>query len=91
MTMTGIVMGTPDYMSPEQKRGLHVDHRSDIYALGVVLYEMLCKETPQGAFEMPSKRCGIDPRIDEIVVRALAQQPERRFQSTLEFKASVVA
>lgn len=91
ITLSGAVMGTPDYMSPEQKRGLQVDHRSDIYALGVVLYEMLCKETPQGAFELPSSRCGIDVRIDAIVTRALAPQPSRRFQDTTEFKTAISA
>lgn len=90
-TMTGTVMGTPDYMAPEQKRGQRVDHRADVYSLGVVLYEMLCKETPQGAFELPSARCGLDKRIDTIITRAMAVQPERRFQDTLELKAAVAA
>ena len=90
-TVTGAVMGTPDYMAPEQKRGQHVDHRADIYALGVMLYESLCKETPQGAFELPSQRCGIDPRLDGIVTKALATQPERRFQSTAEMKTAIEA
>ena len=63
-TATGTVMGTPDYMAPEQKRGMNVDHRADIYSLGVMLYEMLCRETPRGAFDLPSARTGCDPRLD---------------------------
>lgn len=88
-TMTGVVMGTPDYMAPEQKRGAHVDHRADIYALGVLLYEALCKEIPQGVFEMPSKRCGLDKRVDALITRALASKPEDRFQSTVELKTAI--
>ena len=88
-TRTGLVMGTLEYMAPEQKRGLHVDHRADIYALGVMLYESLCKETPQGAFLLPSKHCGLDKRLDPIITKALASQPESRFQSTTEMKAAI--
>ena len=88
-TMTGVVMGTPDYMAPEQKRGQHVDHRADIYALGVMLYEALCRETPQGAFEMPSKKCGLDKRLDAIITKALATQAEARYQTTLEMKTAI--
>jgi serine/threonine protein kinase len=88
-TMTGMVMGTPDYMAPEQKRGVHVDHRADIYSLGVMLYEMLCREVPQGIFEPPSKRVGCDPRIDQIVIRAMQQAPDRRYQSTQEMKTDL--
>ncbi len=90
-TMTGIVMGTPDYMSPEQKRGSHVDHRADIYALGVMLYEALCKETPQGAFELPSQRCGVDKRLDAVITKSLKQQADARYQSTLEMKTAIAA
>jgi serine/threonine protein kinase len=88
-TMSGTIMGTPDYMSPEQKRGMNVDHRADIYALGVVLYEALCRETPQGAFVLPSKRFGLDTRIDEIITRALAPHAEERFQSTVEMRIAI--
>ncbi len=88
-TMTGTVMGTPDYMAPEQTRGMNVDHRADIYSLGVMLYEMLCRETPRGAFDLPSVRTGCDPRLDAIVLKAMQQAPERRYQSTQEMKAAV--
>jgi len=88
-TMTGVIMGTPDYMSPEQKRGLRVDARSDIYSVGVMFYEMLCKETPQGAFELPSQRCGLPKELDAIITRAIAPQPEKRFQTTTELKQAV--
>lgn len=88
-TVTGTVIGTPDYMAPEQKRGHDVDHRADIYSLGVLIYEMLCRETPQGVFEPPSRRTGCDTRIDGIVVKAMQQAPERRYQSTKEMKADV--
>ena len=88
-TVTGTVMGTPDYMAPEQTRGMNVDHRADIYSLGVMLYEMLCRETPRGAFDLPSARTGCDPRLDAIVLKAMQQAPERRYQSTVEMKADV--
>ncbi|MGB8166904.1 MAG: bifunctional serine/threonine-protein kinase/formylglycine-generating enzyme family protein [Chthoniobacteraceae bacterium] len=88
-TVTGTVMGTPDYMAPEQKHGMHVDHRADIYSVGVMLYEMLCRETPQGAFEPPSKRIGCDTRIDKIVLKAMQQAPDRRYQTTHEMRADV--
>jgi hypothetical protein len=88
-TMTGTVMGTPDYMAPEQKRGMAVDHRADIYSVGVMLYEMLCKETPHGVFEPPSQRAGCDPRVDPIVLKAMHRDPDRRYQSTTEMKADV--
>ncbi len=88
-TVTGAVMGTPDYMAPEQKRGMAVDHRADIYSLGVMLYEMLCRQTPQGAFPPPSKVAGCDAGLDRIVDRAMQPAPERRYQSSTEMKVDV--
>lgn len=90
-TVTGTVMGTPDYMAPEQKRGMNVDHRADIYSVGVMLYEMLCKETPQGVFEPPSMRVGCDASLDQIVIKAMNRDPEKRYQSTQEMQADVEA
>ncbi len=90
-TTTGTVMGTPDYMAPEQMRDMNVDHRADIYSLGVMSYEMLCREVPKGAFRHPSVRTGCDQRIDHIVLKAMQQAPDHRYQSTQEMKADVQA
>lgn len=84
----GEVAGTPPYMAPEQK-GNHIDHRADIYALGVVLYEMLTGERPGKDLVPPSKKVQIDVRLDEMVLRALEKEPERRYQTAGEFRTVV--
>ena len=81
LTMTNMVMGTPHYMAPEQiENPKSVDHRADIYSMGVVFYEMLTGELPIGRFEVPSKKVQIDVRLDEVVLKTLEKAPERRYQ-----------
>src|SRR5919199_1812449 len=96
LTMSGGGIGTPEYMSPEQASGLRVDARTDVYALGVVLYEMLSGdrpytgESPIGILlkhvqaPVPSTaalRPDLPPAVDLVVQQALAKDPERRFQT----------
>lgn len=90
LTGTHQVMGTPRYMAPEQFEGTHnVDHRADIYSLGVVFYEMLTGELPIGRFETPSKKVQVDVRLDDVVLRSLEKEPQRRYQHASDIKSDV--
>jgi eukaryotic-like serine/threonine-protein kinase len=103
-TMAGTVMGTAQYLSPEQGRGEAADERSDIYSVGCLLYELLVGEPPftgdsmvgivfQHISELPTPPSDANPEIsadiDAIVLKALAKNPEDRYQSASEMKADV--
>jgi tRNA A-37 threonylcarbamoyl transferase component Bud32 len=84
------VIGTPLYMAPEQiEHPQDVDHRADIYSLGVVFYQMLTGELPIGRFAAPSRKVRIDVRLDEVVLRALEKEPEHRYQHASDVKTQV--
>ncbi len=91
-TLTGThqVIGTPRYMAPEQMEGSHqVDHRADIYSLGVVFYEMLTGELPLGRFDPPSKKAHVNAQLDDVVLKTLAREPGRRYQQAGQIKADI--
>jgi eukaryotic-like serine/threonine-protein kinase len=104
MTEAGSIVGTAQYLSPEQARGGEVDPRSDLYSLGIVLYELLTGKTPfdgetpveiamkhlSTAPKPPSKlRPGIPPELDMVVMRALAKNPDDRYQSADEMEGDL--
>jgi len=90
LTGTHQIMGTPHYMAPEQIQGTRdVDHRADIYSLGVTFYEMLTGELPLGRFAAPSKKVHIDVRLDEVVLRTLEVEPEKRYQHAGDVRTEV--
>jgi tRNA A-37 threonylcarbamoyl transferase component Bud32 len=90
LTQSGAKLGTAPYMAPEQiEQPASVDHRADIYSLGVVFYEMLTGELPLGRFAAPSTLSSVGGNIDEIVFRALEKERARRQQSVDEFKTQI--
>jgi hypothetical protein len=106
LTPTGIGIGTPEYMSPEQARGVVIDHRADVYALGIVLFQALTGQAPFGEgdgvqvamqqmyAEPPTPRA-LNPTVplavEEVILKALAKEPHERFQTAAEFARALDA
>ncbi len=104
LTRAGTMLGTPEYMSPEQAEGRPVDHRADLYALGVILYEMLTGRVPFHADTphaivyallhrppLPPRqlRPDLSPAVEAVLLKALAKQPNDRFQTGAEMSAAL--
>ncbi|NQT87646.1 protein kinase, partial [bacterium] len=90
LTMEHTVMGSADYMAPEQRRdAAKADHRADIYALGVMVYQMLTGHLPVGTFKPASRLvAGLSPAVDRAIRTALAPEPDDRFSSVARFRAA---
>jgi serine/threonine-protein kinase len=105
MTDDGTVMGTPEYFSPEQARGEPLDGRSDLYALGVVLYHLLARRPPfqaesalavsymQTAIppEPPSRFAQVSPALEAVCLKAMNKEPEHRYQTAREMRGALLA
>jgi serine/threonine-protein kinase len=104
MTATGLIMGTPEYMSPEQVSGTKVDERTDMYSLGVILYELFTGRVPFtgdsaiaiGFMQMkdpPPPPTGVNPQlspqIEAVILRALEKDPVRRYQTIAELRSDL--
>jgi predicted Ser/Thr protein kinase len=90
LTQTGTGMGTPDYAAPEQfQADAQIDHRADIYALGVMIYQMITGELPRGVWRPPSERAPVAPQWDDIVRHAMQTDPADRYQKASEIKTDV--
>jgi serine/threonine-protein kinase len=104
MTKTGIAMGTPNYISPEQLKGQEIDRRADLFSLGVVMYEMLLGRRPFKGENItslmysilnhePQKPSSINPQVpllfDHIIGRAIEKDPARRYQKASEIVADL--
>jgi serine/threonine protein kinase len=90
VTKTGLGMGTPDYAAPEQYEAApDIDHRADIYALGVMFYQMLTGILPRGTHKPPSHRVEVDPRIDAVVAKAMEHDRNDRYQTVAEMKTEI--
>ena len=106
LTSTGLVLGTPHYMSPEQAQGAAVDGRSDLYALGIILYEMLGGQVPFNDTSIPAilvkhlneqprplteLRPDLDPSLEAVVLCCLEKQPDKRYQNAEELAQALTA